>query len=186
MSTEPLKNSRHEAFAQAIMKGMPATRAYVAAGYSDHPQNAKRLTQDKQIAARVAALQRAAVEAAVVDKAYVMRSLYELAQTSLGKKAVLVKGKLVAFRQDGPTATRCLELLGRELGMFVEHVVQDTSVRVISAQPVTEEDWEARYAAQPMIEGNGHDREAEDIEAGSDSTVGSNGHRAPAGGNGHG
>ena len=33
--------------------------------------------------------------------------------------------------------------------MFVDRAEQDTNIRVISAQPVTEEDWEAKYAKEP-------------------------------------
>ena len=53
-----------------------------------------------------------------------------------------------------PGANRALELLGKELGMFVDRSEVDTNIRVISAQPVSEADWEAKYAGgrKPAIE----------------------------------
>jgi len=53
---KPLNNSRHEKFAQALAKGMPAVAAYVEAGYKPNDGNAIRLKGNERVAARVAEL----------------------------------------------------------------------------------------------------------------------------------
>ena len=63
-------------------------------------------------------------------------------------RGVMRRGRVVAFRFDAAGANRALELLGKELGMFVDRAEQDTNLRVISAEPVTEADWEAKYAIE--------------------------------------
>jgi hypothetical protein len=71
------------------------------------------------------------------------------------------------FKFDAAAANRAFELIGKELGMFVDRVEQDTNIRVISAQPVTEEDWEARYVAQrPAIEGEAVNTEGDQPDDG--------------------
>jgi len=52
----PLKNARHEAFAQALAEGMSATRAYVAAGYKPNDGNSARLKGNDTVKARVSEL----------------------------------------------------------------------------------------------------------------------------------
>ncbi len=52
-----LDNPRHERFAQALAKGLPASRAYVEAGYAQNDANAGRLKQNEQVRGRVAELQ---------------------------------------------------------------------------------------------------------------------------------
>lgn len=69
-----------------------------------------------------------------------------IVERSLQRKAVLHKGRLVAFRRDAAAATRALELLGRELGMFTGRVEADQTLRFVSAVPLSEGEWEARYA----------------------------------------
>jgi len=49
----PIKNTRHEAFAQALATGMPATKAYVAAGYKANDGNSARLKGNDTVKARV-------------------------------------------------------------------------------------------------------------------------------------
>ena len=48
-----LKNTRHEAFAQALAKGMTATDAYAEAGYKGDRTAASRLSTNVNIATRV-------------------------------------------------------------------------------------------------------------------------------------
>jgi phage terminase small subunit len=52
-----LINSRHEAFAQALARGMSATGAYKEAGYRGSRHNAATLARKKHIKTRVAELQ---------------------------------------------------------------------------------------------------------------------------------
>jgi hypothetical protein len=52
-----LKNPRHEAFAQAVMRGLSAAAAYVEAGYKANRHNAAALAREKHIGTRVSELQ---------------------------------------------------------------------------------------------------------------------------------
>src|SRR5215469_10984788 len=52
-----LKNPRHEAFAQALARGMSASAAYVEAGYKANRHNAAALAREEHIRTRVAELQ---------------------------------------------------------------------------------------------------------------------------------
>ena len=51
-----LHNPRHEAFAQALARGMSAAAAYVEAGYKSDRHNAAALAREKHIGTRVAEL----------------------------------------------------------------------------------------------------------------------------------
>lgn len=72
-----LKNSRHEAFAQALAKGKTATDAYTDAGYKGDRTAASRLSTNVNIAARVAELQGRAAAKAVVTIEDIARQLDE-------------------------------------------------------------------------------------------------------------
>lgn len=66
----PLKNARHERFAQELAKGSAADAAYITAGFKPNRGNAIRLKANESVAARVAELkERAAakVEVTVAD-----------------------------------------------------------------------------------------------------------------------
>jgi phage terminase small subunit len=52
-----LKNPRHEAFAQALARGMSAAAAYVEAGFKSNRHNAAALALEKHIRTRVTELQ---------------------------------------------------------------------------------------------------------------------------------
>ena len=62
----PLKNPRHELLAQALAHGMSAEAAYAEAGYKADRGNAARMTANDSICDRVAELQTAAAETAVI------------------------------------------------------------------------------------------------------------------------
>lgn len=57
----PLKNPKHEAFAQHLAKGEPAVRAFELAGYASSEKNASRLKNNDVVWARVMELQAPAV-----------------------------------------------------------------------------------------------------------------------------
>ena len=141
-----LKNSRRERFAQALASGKTATQAYAEAGYAKDRRNASRLTTNDHIRARVAELLSNAADRVVLNKEFVNNGLIEVVERGLQPKAVFRKGKLVAYRFNPAAAIRALELLGRELGMFSGRVEQDQNLRIISGEPLTEAEWEARYA----------------------------------------
>lgn len=106
----PLKNARHERFAQELAKGRAAVDAYAAAGYAANRSHASRLVADGNVSARVEELKaRAAVkvEVTVADIARQLDEDREFAKTcgqagaavsaSLGKAKVL---GLIVDRQE--------------------------------------------------------------------------------------
>lgn len=111
-----LENVRHEKFARLVAAGDHASVAYVGAGYSaKNPETAKaaasRLLSDVNVSARVAEiraeLEQAAQKAATVTKEWIVEKLRENALRALEI-------------DQGNVANRALELLGKEIGMFVE------------------------------------------------------------------
>ena len=140
-----LSNPKHELFAQELAKGTSCGEAYVAAGYRANRGNAATLKAQQIISKRVVELQEHSVllctratekaaEALSIDKEWIMRSLQE--------------DRLMA-RQNGQLAPaiRALELLGKELGMFIERSENRTVVHTVSSEPIAEEEWQDRHVA---------------------------------------
>lgn len=63
----PLRNPRHEAFVQALLRGESQDAAYASAGYVPHRQNAGRMMTNDDIRARLTHL-RAKVSSMVAEK----------------------------------------------------------------------------------------------------------------------
>lgn len=102
-----LKNGKHELFAQALAQGKTADESYAEAGFNPHRGNASRLSSNESIQARVAELRERAIRGIVLDRQWVLDRLIENATAALVEK-------------DRSVANRSLELLGKELGMFVD------------------------------------------------------------------
>jgi phage terminase small subunit len=141
-----LSNARQERFCQGLAAGKTIDQAYREAGYAAHRGNASTLRSKQHIQARVAELQSCAAERAVLSRQWVIEGLIEIVERSMQLKAVLCKGRVIAFRSEPAAAIRALELLGKELGMFTGRVEADQNLRIISAEPLTETQWEERYA----------------------------------------
>jgi phage terminase small subunit len=75
----PLKNARHERFAQELAKGASQAEAYARAGYKPSEQHASRLARNGKVRERLAQLQSAmaekAIEIAAIDAAWVLRQV---------------------------------------------------------------------------------------------------------------
>jgi Terminase small subunit len=127
----PLRNPRQEQFARGIAAGVTPPEAYVSAGYSRNgaSPSAGRLLRNALIRARVAELQQAVadsvVERCALSREWVLERL----------KQVVIRSMIEEdFQPAG--ANRALELLGRELGMFVdrtEHTVWNGDPSTLSA-----------------------------------------------------
>ncbi len=82
-----LTNSKHEAFARAIVEGTSGRDAYLSAGYSAQPAAAdaaaSRLLKNGKVAARIAELKAAAARASTVTAARVLDELAKLAFANL-------------------------------------------------------------------------------------------------------
>jgi hypothetical protein len=128
-----LKNARHEVFAQEVAKGKSNTEAYEIAGYRDGKKNAHRLGTDKGILGRVNEILAEreyihgqatadAIKAAALTKEWVIEMLTQNVAKAMQAKAVLNDdGEPIGeYSYQGSVANRALELLGKELGMFID------------------------------------------------------------------
>ena len=128
-----LKNARHEHFATLVAGGKDQTAAYVTAGFSPNGArpSAIRLLQIATVCSRVEELRKAveeparerAIEKAAVSKAWVLEKLTRV--VDLGMALEPVKGddgkeigELKAANL--PAANTALNLIGKELGMFID------------------------------------------------------------------
>ena len=80
----PLRNPRHEKFVKGLFEGLPASRAFVEAGYAPNDGNAIRLKGNERVQARLAELQG---EAAKSAKITIQSICEELAEATAVAKA---------------------------------------------------------------------------------------------------
>jgi phage terminase small subunit len=129
----PLDNSRHEKFAQGLAQGMSASEAYRQAGYEAKggaaEVGASRLIRNDKVTARVAELKERAAVAVSLSREWVLEQLIDNVS----------KAKSTA---DYAPANKALELLGKELGMFVDRS-ENTNTNlsyVVSGEPIEDAD----------------------------------------------
>jgi terminase small subunit-like protein len=121
-----LNNPKHERFAQELAKGKSASQAYVDAGYSKNDGNAIRLKGNERVQARVKELQERVAEKVVaktaLSKEWVLEKLPENLERALQqRRARNDDGEEVGdFTYQGNVANRALELIGKEIGMFID------------------------------------------------------------------
>lgn len=82
--TGPLKNARHERFAQELAKGETADAAFVAAGFKRNRGNATRLKANESVSERVLELKGKAAEKAVVTVESLTQRLLNIAEKGEG------------------------------------------------------------------------------------------------------
>ena len=108
-----LKNEMWEKFANAMARGVNQTNSALEAGYSDVSAHVRgcELAKKPDIRARIEELQKKAEKAAVaalaVDRQWVLRELVANAEAARAAK-------------NQNAVNRALELVGKELGMFVD------------------------------------------------------------------
>jgi phage terminase small subunit len=166
-----LTNPKHERFAQELASGKSADESYVTAGYRPNRGNAGVLRHKKHISIRVAEILAGresihaqataeAIKSAALTKQWVIEQLMTVSERTMQAKPVLDRkgapvmvetpsGSLApAFVFDSSGANRSLELLGKELGMFVDRSISENvnTNYVVSGDPVdSAEDWEAEH-----------------------------------------
>jgi phage terminase small subunit len=126
MSGAPLTNSKHEHFAHMVAKGESPARAYVGCGYSESGaiQSGNRLLRKLDVAARVEELKTAVserqVEKFAVDRVWVLRMLTENARRAMQVEPVRDRegNPTGQYVYQGAVASKALELIGKEIGMF--------------------------------------------------------------------
>lgn len=118
----PLKNEKWERFAQGLAEGLTCHEAYAQAGYTPNAGNATRLKLNEAIQARVAALLAAMAHKVTVSKAWVLEKLVANVERAMQHEVARDKdgNEIGDYQYQGQVANRALELLGKEIGMFVE------------------------------------------------------------------
>lgn len=143
-----LSNQRHEAFAQGLAKGKSADKAHQDAGFKANRHNAAALAREQHIITRVAELQGMAAERVVIDRAWVIARLTENVERAMQNQPVMVGGEASGeYKYDGSVANKALELLGKEIGMFVDRSENVNHNYEISDEPLSEEEWSTEYAS---------------------------------------
>ena len=113
-----LHNARHEVFAQELAKGSTQAQAARVAGYSDKTITvaASKLAHRPDISERVNELRDRGNKLAIVEVA-------------LSKEWVLTELQNLYFvgkrKEQVSAATRCLELIGKEIGMFQDVISRE-------------------------------------------------------------
>jgi phage terminase small subunit len=127
-----LTNARHEHFAQLVAGGKTPPAAYVLAGYSEAgaTQSANRLLKKADVLLRVEELRKSveeparerAIEKAAVDKAWVLSELIEVVKMAKQAEPVYDNdgNPIGEYKQNLAAGNKALELIGKELGMFVD------------------------------------------------------------------
>lgn len=143
----PLPNPKHEAFAQHRAAGETESNAYVMAGYSAAAvRNVSRMMKNNAaIGERISFLvgQRSAViqqraqkvmDSIGIDKKWVLDRLVRVHERAMqgdpvrllnGTPLLDAQGQPIFRDPNLPAATKALELIGKEMGMFVTTVKTD-------------------------------------------------------------
>jgi len=145
-----LANQKHEQFAQKVAAGMSAAQAYTECGYSEKTaaQAASRLLTDVKVASRVAELKEGMASVAMaktgIDKAWVLAKLVKVTEMGMSSEPVTDEdgNPIGEYKQNLAAANKSLELIGKELGMFVDR----KEIRTGPLQDVPEEQLDAIIA----------------------------------------
>jgi phage terminase small subunit len=118
----PLKNARHERFAQELAKGKSQVEAYRVAGYRPNDGHAARLAGNGRIAERMAELKTRAAEKVIVTVADIAQQLDDdrefarlLKVPAAAVSATMGKAKVLGLLEDKTKVD--ITTLGRPLGL---------------------------------------------------------------------
>jgi hypothetical protein len=116
-----LENQRWELFAQGLAKGLTQGEAYLQAGYKRSPSAPSRLFENVRIKDRVQELIGRQAVNVVINKQYLMEAAIENLEKALGRKPVKIGAEareIYVYR--GDVANRVLQMLGPDVGLFIE------------------------------------------------------------------
>lgn len=139
----PLKNARHERFAQELAKGKSQVDAFAAAGYRPIAANASRLISNDNIRNRVLELTKQTAEKVTekvaIDAAWVLKKASELHDKALEEKQLSV-------------AKGALDIIGKHVDVqaFRENVNHSG---LIEYKNLSDEEITARIAAHEAARG---------------------------------
>lgn len=139
-------NARQQAFVNEYARGgfKNASEAAVKAGYSEKtaPQIATRLLKNVQVAKAIEARREPAKEEAIVDAAFVLKSLKDLAivcgqnvpviDAVTGEELTNFRGETVYKKVDAAGANTALKTLSQCLGIGREQVDKDQTIQTLS------------------------------------------------------
>ena len=96
--SQPLHNARHESFALAVVAGKPGAEAYRDSGYANDKTgaNAKRLTNNDQIKARIAWLKAQTATSTVLSQIHKRELLAAIARDPQARAS----DRIAAIRED--------------------------------------------------------------------------------------
>jgi hypothetical protein len=161
-----LPNAKHEVACQLRASGKTPEEAYAGAGYARDQGNARKFFLKPDIRRRVTELQQQSAAVVGISREFVVKNLVLNAEIAMGTvpvKIIRLKKKprgeaadpeaapetetIEITQRDAGAANRALELLGKEVGMFVERQETENHHYNISDEPMTEEEWEESFAS---------------------------------------
>lgn len=162
-----LANQTHEKFCQLVASGRTKKQAFLEARDPSKPplgsdgsirQSATNLMNRADVRARIAELTERMFDAKIeatqdivrkeaLTREWVVDALRENVERAMQAVAVLdSNGKPTGeYKYDGSVANRALELLGKEIGMFVDRTENTNVNYAVSDQPPTPEEWAKEY-----------------------------------------
>lgn len=170
MTAAPRKplTPKQEAFCRAYLESGNASAAYRKAydvGEDTKPEvvhvKASELAANGNVTVRLQELRNQAAEVASLDRAWVLERLMLNARIALGqeKARVTIRNKdsgtsedVETFDRDPGAANKALELLGKELAMFVDRSETNATITTISADPISPDQWEKAHCDKPVID----------------------------------
>lgn len=155
----PLKIVKRERFVQLLLQHKPQTEAYIEAGYNCKPRyltkQASALAHHWQIRTRMDELLGRLAKKAGISRQWVIDKLVENVERSMGEKPVLDRegNETGEYQYDGSVANKALELLGKEIGMFVDrHEVDVQLKRKVIIERLTDEQAEQMTRLVRLVE----------------------------------
>jgi phage terminase small subunit len=128
-SGAPLKNPKHEAFAQSVAKGLSPEIAFKKAGYTPSLKNAHRLKANEGVLSRIEYLQRAAAERTVTTIERTLNELTLIAYSDIRETVIWADSQFIED-EDGDSQVahsvmlRASDTLSPETARAISKVIQ--------------------------------------------------------------
>lgn len=135
-------------FVEEYLIDLNATQAAIRAGYSEKAagQQGFENLRKPDIQEALTEAMNTRSERTKISQDWVLERLVKNVDHAMQAEPVLRDGAPVGDYSHQPSAAnRGLELIGKHLGMFVERAEIESRVRVLSDQPMTDDEWEAKY-----------------------------------------
>ena len=154
--------TQQQRFVEEYLIDLNATQAAIRAGYSQKTaySQGQRLLKNVEIGKTISEAQKKREERTNITQDYVLQSITETIERCKQAVPVLDKkgnplmietagGELApAYTFQAANVLKGSELLGKHLGMFVDRSQINQTVNVVSADPMTEDDWEAQHTEE--------------------------------------